>query len=207
MNKHPKRKPNRLKEYNYKQPGYYFVTVCSKDSKSIFGECKNDQMQLNDVGQMVHQVLRTFTEYYPGIIIDDYVVMPNHVHAIIEIKENDVMNNVRRGGSPWPPAENGQNHILYNGPAQGPAPTTKRLSLSDIMYQFKSLTTKKYIDEINNNDWQPLYKSLWQRSFHDHIIHTDTSLQNIREYIINNPSTWNQDEYNINKKIDKGKLN
>ena len=64
------------------------------------------------------------------------------------------------------------------------------------MYRFKSLTTKHYIDGVKNNDWQPFDKHLWQKSFYDHIIRTDTSLEHIRKYIQTNPSAWDQDESN-----------
>ncbi|MEA3328375.1 MAG: transposase, partial [Candidatus Omnitrophota bacterium] len=70
---------------------------------------------------------------------------------------------------------------------------TDKLSLSDIIHRFKTLTTKKYIDGVKNDNWEPFNKHLWQRSFHDHIIRNDKSLNDIREYIINNPATWIDD--------------
>ena len=75
-----------------------------------------------------------------------------------------------------------------------------KLSLSDIIYRFKSLTTKRYIDGVKNNNWQPFNKHLWQRSFHDHVVRNDKSLNKIRKYIVKNPATWDQDEHNPNKK-------
>ena len=59
------------------------------------------------------------------------------------------------------------------------------------------LSTKKYIDAVKNNQWPPFNKKIWQRSFYDHIIRNDKSLNNIREYIRNNPATWGEDEENI----------
>ena len=84
-----------------------------------------------------------------------------------------------------------QNEIINSGQARGPVPTTK-LSLSDIVYRIKSLTTNKYIHGVKNNNWKPFDKHLWQKSFYDHIIRTDK----IREYIMNNSATWNEDTEN-----------
>ena len=120
--------------------------------------------------------------------------MPNHIHAIIIIKQP--VGAAPRGrplinmGLKLNNISN-QNNILGGGPAQGPAPTG--LSLSDIIYRFKSLTTKKYIDGVKNNQWSAFNKHLWQRSFHDHIIRNDRSLNAIREYIANNPVNWERD--------------
>lgn len=163
----------RLHGYDYSDAGWYFITICTANRKCLFGEIIDGRMNLNDSGKMIDEILRTLPEHYDNILMDNYIIMPNHVHAIIIIKK---------------PV----------GPAQGPAPTG--LSLSDIIYRFKSLTTKRYIEGANNNNWQPFNKHVWQRSFYDHIIRTDTSLQNIREYITNNPATWDDDENNIIKK-------
>ncbi|MEA3369533.1 MAG: transposase [Candidatus Ratteibacteria bacterium] len=93
--------------------------------------------------------------------------------------------------------------LLNNGQAQRPVPTDK-LSLSDIIHRFKTITTKKYIDGVKNDNWKSFNKHLWQRSFHDHIIRNDKSLNNIREYIINNPATWEKDENDINIPVGTG---
>ncbi|MFH1061832.1 MAG: transposase [Candidatus Omnitrophota bacterium] len=202
MDKSPKRKTTRLKEYNYSLPGYYFVTICTYNRECLFGNIIDNQINLNDSGKMIDERLQTLPEHYDDILIDNYIVMPNHIHAIIIIKEpvgaaprgrpglqsNNILieNNIFSNG----PAQ-GQS----NGQAQGPVPTGK-LSLSDIIHRFKSLTTKRYIDGVKNNNWQPFDKHVWQRSFYDHIIRTDTTLKNIRAYIINNPATWDNDEHN-----------
>ena len=176
MNKYPKRKSTRLKEYDYTQPGYYYITVCTNDRKCLFGNILDNNMQLNNAGEMIDQILRTLPEHYSDISIENHIVMPNHIHAIIVIKE------------PVGAAPRGR-PLINTG-----------LSLSDIIYCFKSLTIKRYIDGVKNNDWKPFDKHLWQRSFYDHIIQTDTSLQNIRRYIVNNPETWDNDNHNPDKK-------
>ena len=70
------------------------------------------------------------------------------------------------------------------------------LSLADIAHRFKTLTTKKYIDGVKQNNWSPFNGKLWQRSYYEHIIRSEKSLSEIREYIVNNPLTWNKDKMN-----------
>ena len=85
MNKYPKRKSIRLKQHDYSQPGYYYVTICTYDRKCLFGKIIDHYMDLNNAGKIIDQILRGLPEYYRDICIDYYVVMPNHVHAIIQI--------------------------------------------------------------------------------------------------------------------------
>ena len=104
--------------------------------------------------------------HYNKFNINKSIVMPNHIHGIIQIKE---------------------------GQPQGGAPTVSTLSLSDIVHRFKTLTTKLYIDGVNNNDWLQYNKKLWQRNYYEHIIRNDYELNKIKEYIINNPLKWESD--------------
>ena len=186
MKQFKSRKPNRLNGYNYTQTGHYYVTICTQNRQYIFGKIANNKMLLNNAGQMVDQTLKTLPKYYSNIIIDNYVVMPNHAHIIIQITNNE--NGYRN------------ERIQDNGQTQRSVPTGN-LSLSNIIQRFKMITTKHYIDGVKNNNWRPFNKRIWQRSFYDHIIHIEKSLDNIRAYIINNPSTWNNDEHNINNSV------
>jgi len=86
-------------------------------------------------------------------------------------------------GQPW---ESGQ--------PQGVAPTWKRLSLSDVVHRYKTLTTKRYADGVKNNGWQPFNGRLWQRNYYEHIIRNDDEYNRIAEYISNNPKTWKEDK-------------
>jgi len=132
-------------------------------------------MILNDAGMMIKKTILEIPVFYPAFSFDQYIIMPNHVHAIV------ILNNINYGQ------------------ARGPVPThSNNISLSDLVKQTKTLTTKKYIDGVKNNNWQPFNKKIWQRSFHDHIIRSERSLNEIREYIINNPANWAEDEENIN---------
>ena len=85
MGKLPNRKKNRLKEYDYSQLGYYFVTICTESREQIFGTIENNDMILNNVGNMIDQWWQKMFEKYDDISIDKYIIMPNHIHGIINI--------------------------------------------------------------------------------------------------------------------------
>jgi len=113
------RKSIRLKEYNYSEPGDYFITICTQNREDMFGEIIDGKMKLNEVGEMVKQKIIEIPTFYPNIEIDIFVIMPNHIHMVICIVGADPC--VR-------PIENGQ--------TRGFAPTEKQLSLSQIIQHF-----------------------------------------------------------------------
>ena len=191
-----RRNTNRIPQHNYSIPGQYFVTICVENRQQLFGMIKNEKMILNDIGNMVNLWWQEMVKQYKNISIDEYIIMPNHIHGIINIvvgadlcvrpnqcigpEQNNISNNIHK--------------INHNGRTHRSAPT-----ISDIIQWFKTMTTNKYIQNIKNNNWQPFNKRLWQRNFHDHIIRNDKSLNKIREYIINNPVTWQFDIENPDK--------
>ncbi len=103
----PKRKPTRLKEYDYSTPGAYFITICAHNKKHLFGEIKNYKMHLNDLSNIINCEIIKIESRYHNIEIDKYVIMPNHIHMIIfnleteginpfPTKKNDISNVVGR---------------------------------------------------------------------------------------------------------------
>jgi putative transposase len=158
------RKLTRLKGYNYSQSGYYFVTICTKDRKEFFGNVEEGRMHLSRCGEIAGDFWLEISAHFEYVGIDEFSVMPNHVHGILIIEENMVGNAYMRS--------------LQN--------RTKML-LSKIVQQYKASVTRK----INS-----LESSLhfgWQKSFYDHVIRNDRSLDNLREYITNNPLRWELD--------------
>ena len=81
----PQRKSLRLKDYDYNQDWYYFVTICTKNREHFFWNIFDDKMVLNDYGKIIHKCLKDISIHFPYTEIDEYIVMPNHVHAIIII--------------------------------------------------------------------------------------------------------------------------
>ncbi|MCI5131710.1 MAG: transposase [Candidatus Electrothrix sp. EH2] len=141
---------------------------------------------------MVQKIWDEIPDHYPGVDIDAFTVMPNHIHGIV------VLINPVVGADPCvrpdcrvrpyiPPSR--QNH---QGQARGPAPT-KSLSLPNVVQRYKSLTTDEYIRGVKQNGWQPFPGKLWQRNYWEHIIRNETELHRIREYTRNNPACWQED--------------
>ena len=86
---HPERKKNRLTGFDYSSPGYYFVTICTENRVKCFGEVKDGVMVLNDIGKIVENFLKQIPFHYDGVVLDEFVVMPNHIHMVIEIENSD----------------------------------------------------------------------------------------------------------------------
>ena len=88
----PKRKPTRLKGYDYSENGAYFITICTNQKLHLFGKITKEHMQLNKLGEIVNEEILKIESYYKNIQIDKYVIMPNHIHMIITILEMEGIN-------------------------------------------------------------------------------------------------------------------
>ena len=169
--KYPQRKSPRLKDYDYAQNGAYFVTICTQNRVNLCGQIAEDGvMQLNKYGESVWKCWNDLPNHYENIELDVFVVMPNHIHGIILI--NDI--SVREGFKPSP---------------TNPAFRTQH-GLTEIIRALKTFSSR-YINEKRNKKGI----SVWQRSFHDHIIRNETELTKLREYVLYNPSLWAEDKY------------
>ncbi len=169
-----KRKPLRLKNYDYSKEGAYFVTVCTKNACDYFGRIKEGRVILNNAGQMIERIWNEISVNYSGINLDVFIIMPNHVHGII------IIDNVGAGPRARP-------NLDKIGPAQEPAHTdADQLSLSNIVHRFKSLTTASYRKEFADGIIH-FNGKLWHRSFYEHIIRNNADLNRTCQYIINNP--------------------
>jgi REP element-mobilizing transposase RayT len=173
----------RLKAYNYSTAGAYFITMCTKNRECLFGQinvgagpCACPPVVMSDAGRMVTNVWRQIPDYYPSIVVDEFVLMPNHIHGIIIIADVGYIESPE----------------LPSGRPQGVAPT--RLSLPDVIQRFKNLTTKRYADGVKLSGWQPFDGRLWQRGYYEHVIRNDKELNDVRQYIIDNPLNWTLDE-------------
>lgn len=161
----------------------YFVTICTQGRLHLFGEIADGAMQLNDAGRMVRAIWDEIPAHYRGIEIDQFTVMPNHIHGIIKLV----------GATPCGcPTLPGQARVEEGHP-QGGAPTG--LSLPDVVHRFKTMTTKKYADGVKQNGWLPFPAKLWQRNYYEHIIRNEVAYSKIVEYIQTNPQRWEEDTY------------
>ena len=160
-----KRKPNRLRDYDYSRDGYYFVTVCTRGRKEFFGDIREAKIDLNRYGEIVNQCWRDLPRHYSNCSLDSFVIMPNHIHGIIVIDNGNVVGN---GLKPFP------TH-----------------GLPEIVRGFKTFSSRRINEEMKMDN-----KFQWQKSFYDHIIRDDKSLENLRQYIIYNSLKWEWDVEN-----------
>ncbi|QFY91129.1 transposase [Magnetovirga frankeli] len=190
------RRSIRLQGYDYSQAGAYFVTLCTQDRECLFGDIVNGEMRMNDAGKMIQAVWDEIPANYPGVDIDSFIVMPNHIHGIVVI-----VGAAPRGRPDSAYSQDGQARGPIGQP-QGVAPT--RLSLPDMVHRFKTMTTKRYADGVKRNGWSTFPGKLWQRNYWEHIVRNEPELNRIREYIHNNPAQWELDKLHPNNPVGAG---
>ena len=166
----PKRKHPRLKEYDYSEPGAYFITICTKNKeKSLWkGEldvqnfdwklvgarfARPQNLPLSEIGIAVEQNLNKWNELYENVYLSSYVIMPNHLHIMVVILPDEEDGRAKR------------------------APT-----VSTMINQFKGAVTKQ------------LGENIWQKLFYDHVIRNKHDYEEISKYILENPLKWQFDE-------------
>lgn len=156
----------RLKTWDYRNSGYYFLTILTKDRKHYFGKVIDGKLINNSFGEIVIDEWLQTKLIRNNVELDEWILMPNHFHGILIIncQENLSSNKDNLTG-------------------------LKSKSLGAIIGQFKSITTKR-IRKVGLNEFS------WQPRFYEHIIRNDTALMNIRKYIQLNPLKWEIDEYN-----------
>jgi len=188
------RRSIRLPGYDYRQAGAYFVTICTRERELLFGRMANEEVILNEYGQIAESCWRETPNHFPHTDLDTYVIMPNHIHGIIVITDA-IGRGEASPGDPLP-----TNRIATAGndsaptgitrdasPLHGPSPG----SLGAIVGNFKSVTARR-INRLRHTPGAPV----WQRNYYEHIVRTEEALQAIRQYIVDNPLRWALDTYN-----------
>lgn len=171
-----KRKSLRLKNYDYSQNGMYFVTICTQNKQYFFGSIINGEMKLNLAGKVVEKWWKELENKF-NIQLHEYVIMPNHIHGIIEINNFVGADLCVR------------QYVDTKGQTHRSAPT-----ISEMMQWYKTMTTNDYIKNVKLGNLPRFNKQIWQCSYYDHIIRKEESLQKIKEYIMINPRDWKKDE-------------
>jgi REP element-mobilizing transposase RayT len=199
-----RRRSIRLKDHDYTKAGAYFVTLCTHERACLFGAVAGGEMRLNEYGRKAADCWLWLAERYPYVRLDEWVVMPNHLHGIIVIMDDHAGggrggSDGGRGGSRTAPT--GPRDIP-TGPHDGPMGppsgagdlrigSAKRKPLGRLIGAFKTVSTK-HVNDIRSTPGA----KLWQRNYYEHIIRDDPSLHRIREYIANNPLRWTLDREN-----------
>lgn len=176
---------SRLPGWDYSNPGYYFITVCTKNRVHLFGEIQSVPigpvetglrpvstyvksskgnkalyypMVLNEFGEIVLRCWNDLPNYYPNTALDEFVIMPNHIHGII--------------------------HIIERG----------KNNLSDIVRSLKSFFARRIDEQFRSENASRTVPTVWQGRFYDHIIRDQKELYNFRNYIQTNPIGWETDD-------------
>jgi len=197
---------SRLQNWDYDSNVLYFVTICTAQRECYFGKIIDGNMELSEIGKMVETEWIKTVEMRPdmNLQLGEYVVMPNHFHAIIIIGENrynkkcnvnavcgdgtggtdgrDAMHRVSTATTATT-ATNTSDYVIEHKNKFG----SQSKNLASIIRGFKSAVTinaRKCTDDF-----------AWQSRFHDHIIRNNKSLQRIEQYIINNPVCWLDDPF------------
>ena len=193
------RKSTRLKGYDYSREGLYFITICTYKKECLFSEIINDEMILNHAGKIADKYWLDIPKHFPNAVLHERVIMPNHVHGIIEIHavhvgSENLRDNV--GAENLQPLHHGNLQPLRNAiktQTQHEFQKMIPLSIGSIIKGFKIGVTKYFRN--NSNDNFPNDNKIWQRNYHDHIIRDEQSYIKISEYIINNPRKWKEDKF------------
>ncbi|MEO7047232.1 MAG: hypothetical protein ABI091_18155 [Ferruginibacter sp.] len=178
------RKSIRLKGYEYSQAGLYFITICCQDRIWRFGEILTDEnsqpkMILNDAGIIANDCWLEIPQHFPNAKLHEHIVMPNHVHGIIELS-GDVLR--AQNIEPLPNTPQHKFQKIIPG------------SIGSIIRGYKigiTLGVKNIFPD----------EKIWQRNFYEHIIRNEKAYQTISNYIVNNPAKWYEDKFYKKKEL------
>ena len=167
----------RAQWWDYTKNAAYYVTIVTKDREHFFGEIENGEMNLSEIGKIANELWYEIPLHQPNVKLDEFVVMPNHIHCIVVIDKPDGDVGTMHASS-LPPKQSSKNQNISPKPG----------SLGVIIGGYKSAITN------NARKIVPVWD--WQSRFYDHIIHDEKSLNRIRKYIRDNPKNWGNDKIN-----------
>jgi len=175
------RRSIRLKGFDYSREGYYFVTVDCWKMMEYFGRIEKGKVLLNNCGRLADKLWLEIGNRYLGVNMDEYIIMPNHVHGIIQL------DGIMEGAA----GQAGEGRVGQAGEERAgtrPARTEMlALNLGKIIGEYKSLVLNEYIKGIKDKDWPRFYRRFWQRNYYERVIRGKNELNRIRKYIRDNP--------------------
>jgi putative transposase len=186
------RRSIRLPGFDYARPGAYYVTIDVIRMRPLFGEIINGVMRLNELGKIVSDYWCGVPGHFPNVELDDFIIMPDHMHGIIILRDNRIP---RRGevSSPTvsapavsaPPAAPMDIAPTFTGDVSSSQRLPQKTSLGRVVAYFKYGSTK-YINAVRGSPGD----HVWQRDYYDHIIRDENDMSRIRKYIRNNPAAY-----------------
>lgn len=168
------RRSIRLKGYDYSQAGLYFITICLEGRQCLFGKIENGEMMLNDAGKVANQCWLEIPNHFPDSVLHEHIIMPNHVHGIIELTRTD------ESSASGPKKENKFQKMIPR-------------SIGSIVKGYKIGVTKWFRNTMPDDF--PRERQIWQRNYYEHIIRDEGAYERISNYIINNPLKWKGDKF------------
>ena len=196
------RRSIRFKEYDYSKRGAYFVTMCTHRHVAMFGEIANGVLHCNERGAIVQELWDTLPTRFPGIELDAFIVMPNHVHGIL-IRTQEIEPSIETHTQS---AQSAQSAQLTQSDIHKPAHTSSHTghtlrdyrtnphrmqTLNEIVRTFKGITSYTLHKQGTS-------EFAWQREFYELVIRNQQQLDHFRSYIMNNPTTWLDDKLHPN---------
>ena len=182
----------RLKNWDYSKDAFYFITICTKNKQNLFGKIENDEMVLNSFGEIIKKYWFEIPKHFENVRLDEFIVMPNHVHGILIIDDGNGGGN---GGGTKNNAKMetqqccvSTNKIDEKIQKSNTFYKLKSGSLPVIIRSYKSICTKTI------NKFQDNIRFAWQPRFYERIIRNQKEFHNIKYYIINNPANWRDDK-------------
>jgi REP element-mobilizing transposase RayT len=173
MSKRFARRSVRLPAYDYGSMGAYFVTMCTHNRSCLFRTTHDGTMRLSEWGHAVEDCWKSIPAHHRHVMLDAFVVMPNHIHGVLLLGDSPAPGAARRAPTP----------NAFGPPMRG--------ALSTVLRSFKSASTND-INRIRGTPGAPL----WQRSYYEHVIRDEADLFTVRQYIQDNPARWDMDEEN-----------
>lgn len=182
------RKSVRLPFYDYSKHGGYFITICAFDGLCLFGDINNGKVTLNKIGEIIQDEWLQTEQIRENMKMDIFVVMPNHFHGIVIIKDVEApclvtpdhvkKDDTKRATHRAAPIQERQAKLITG-------------SISAIIGQFKPTVTKRVRNELKLGNY-----FIWQRGFYEHVIRNEKELNRVRQYILDNPIKWHFDREN-----------
>jgi putative transposase len=169
---HPGHKSLRLPYRDYSAPGIYYATICAENNRCLFGKIENEGVRLTPLGEIVRECWAAIPSHYYNARLHAFVVMPNHLHGLIEL--------VPATGKPKLEIRRRE----FNPTSVPPG------SLSSIVRSFKAIVTRRAHGELR------ISAEIWHRNYFERVVRDGQEFSNATRYIAENPLKWASDKRN-----------
>ncbi|MCT4636841.1 MAG: hypothetical protein N4A72_03945 [Bacteroidales bacterium] len=181
----------RLRGWDYSSSALYFLTIVTQNRECNLGYIESDEMYLSEFGKIIEKQWYRSFEIRSELFLDEFIIMPNHIHAIVKLDNGDDLNF---------PVEMRGFVVETHGRASQQQPFIRKpKSISSFIAGFKSAVNSEINNYIDENELTiPIYNRnnhFFQPNYYDHIIRNKTDYNRIKNYIINNPKKWDEDRF------------